>query len=77
MTETLTALEVNCETGEQTIRPLTAEEIANGQKMAEEWAKRKAKEEAEMLAKEEARASAIIKLSALGLTEDEAKAIAG
>jgi hypothetical protein len=77
MTEVLTALEINCETGEQTIRPLTAEEIANGQKMAEEWAKRKTEEEAEAQAKAEAKASAIVKLKALGLTEDEVKAIAG
>ena len=73
MTETLTALEVNCETGEQTIRPLTPEEIANGQKMAEEWAKRKEQEELAAEAKAALKASAKAKLIAgQPLTAEEA-----
>jgi hypothetical protein len=49
-------------------------EIARLQKELEEEV---AKEEAKMLALESARLSAIEKLSALGLTEEEAKAIIG
>jgi rRNA processing protein Krr1/Pno1 len=48
------AIEVNCETGDVTERPLTAEE-----------------------AKAAAKASALAKLAALGLTEEEAAALVG
>jgi len=71
------ALEVNCATGEQIMRPLTAEEIA--QREADRIAAEAA--EAERLAEEEAKAaakaSAVAKLTALGLTEEEALAIIG
>lgn len=72
-----TRVEVNCATGEQTVIELTAAEIAELDQMKakaeEEAAARKAEEDA----KAEAKASALAKLAALGLTEDEAKAIAG
>lgn len=61
---------VNCETGEQEIIPLTAEEIAEreaAQAQAEADAAARAAEEA---AKAEARAAL---LARLGITEDEAK----
>ena len=77
MAETLTKLIVDCSTGEQTIEPLTAEEIAELEKNAAEAAERKAAAEAEAQARAEAKASALAKLTALGLTEEEAKAIAG
>lgn len=77
MAETPTRIEVNCETGEQKVIPLTAAEIAELDQMRtkaeEEAAARKAEEDA----KAEAKASALAKLAALGLTEEEAKAIAG
>ena len=71
------AIEVNCETGEVVERTLTAAEIAQMEKDAADFAARKAEEDAAAEAKAEAKASALAKLAALGLTEDEAKAIAG
>jgi hypothetical protein len=72
-----TKLIVNCETGEETIIELTAEEIAEMQERAEQAEARRIAEEAEAQAKAEAKASAVAKLAALGLTEEEAQAIAG
>ena len=77
MTETLKVLEVNCETGEETVRPFTAEELAQHAKDAEDFATREAERKAEAQAKADAKAAAIAKLAALGLTEEEAKALAG
>lgn len=76
-TETLTKTIVNCETGEVIVEPLTAEEIADREKIASDNLKRQTELEAEAQAKAEAKASALAKLAALGLTEEEAKAIAG
>lgn len=70
-------LEVNCATGEQTMRPMTEAELA--QREADRIAAEAA--EAERVAAEEAaaaaKASALSKLTALGLTEEEALAIIG
>ncbi len=66
---------VDCSTGEVQEIALTAEEIAEREAMAAEYAAIKAQEEADKDAKEAARTSAISKLTALGLTADEAKAI--
>lgn len=72
-----TRIEINCMTGEQKEIELTDEEIAQREEMfvkhEKEMAEQKAAEEARVLIK----ASALAKLSALGLTEEEAKAIAG
>jgi hypothetical protein len=57
---------VNCETGEETLRDLTSEEIANYKTQAEA----KAMREAEAEAKAEAKAEL---LERLGITADEAK----
>ena len=75
MSETLTKVVVNCETGEQEVIPLTAEEIAQmeADRIAFEEAQAAAQAEAE--AKEAARQSGIAKLLALGLTEEEANAL--
>lgn len=77
MSEQLTRIEVDCSTGEQKVIPLTAAEIAELDQMRakaeEEAAARKAEEEAKAAAK----TSALAKLAELGLTEEEAKAIAG
>jgi hypothetical protein len=57
---------VNCETGEETLRDLTPEEIANYKTQAEAKATREAESEAKAQAKTEL-------LERLGITEDEAK----
>lgn len=73
----LTRIEVNCATGEQTTVELTAAEIAELDQMKAQAEAERAQREAEEAAKAEAKASALAKLAELGLTEDEAKAIAG
>ena len=75
MTETLNKIVVDCSTGEQTIVPLTAEEIAQREIDAQAYAEQKAIQEAEEAAKAEAKASAESKLAALGLTADEIAAL--
>jgi len=76
MAETLTKLVVDCSTGEQSVVPLTAEEIAQREADAAAYAEQKAAEEAAAAAKEAAKAAALAKLAALGLTEEEAQALA-
>ena len=71
------SVDVNCETGEVTERLLTADEIAEIKQLEIEAQARRMQEETEAQAKAEAKASALAKLTTLGLTEDEAKAIAG
>lgn len=75
MSEILTKLVVNCETGEQQVVPLTPEEITQREADAAAFAVA----EAERIAAEEAaaaaKASGIAKLLALGLTEEEANAL--
>lgn len=72
-----TKIVVDCSTGVESIIELTDEEIAQAEAdrvaYEAEMAARQAAEEAKAVAK----ASALAKLAALGLTEDEAKAIAG
>ena len=75
MTDTLTAIEVNCETGVVTERPLTAEEIAQREADAAAFAAQQAEREAAEAAAAEAKASAEAKLAALGLTADEIAAL--
>lgn len=75
MSEVLTKVIVNCETGEQEIVPLTAEEIAQREADAAAFAAEQAAREAEEAAKAEAKASAEAKLSALGLTPEEIAAL--
>ena len=73
---TLTAVEVNCETGEVTERPLTAEEIAQREIDAAAEAIRKAEEDAAVEAHAALKASAKAKLVAgTPLTEEEAATI--
>lgn len=75
MTETLTKIVVNCETGEQTIVPLTAEEIAQREADAAAYAELKATQEAEAAQIAADKASAIEALVALGLTEAQIAAL--
>ena len=60
--------EHNCETGEITLRDLTAKEIAEREKLG-------AQQLAEKAAALEAKASAQAKLAALGLTVEDLKAL--
>jgi hypothetical protein len=75
MTETLNKIVVDCSTGEQTIVPLTTEEIAQRELDAQAYAAQQAIQEAEEAAKATAKASAESKLAALGLTADEIAAL--
>jgi len=73
MSETLTAIEVDCSTGKTTIRPLTAGEIAQREADAAAYALRKAEEEAAAEAKAALKQSAKDKLVAgQALTAEEA-----
>lgn len=72
-TETPMAIEVNCETGVVTERPLTAEEITQREADAAAYAEQKAAEEAAAEALAALKASAKAKLVAgTPLTEEEA-----
>lgn len=75
MTEALTKIVVNCETGEEQIVPLTAEEIAHIEDNAVAFAEAEAARLAEQAAKEAAKESAHQKLAALGLTPEEIQAL--
>jgi hypothetical protein len=75
MTETLTKMVVDCSTGEQSIIPLTTEEIAQREADATAYAEQKAIDDAAAEAEAEAKASGLAKLLALGLTEAEANAL--
>jgi len=70
-----TKLIVDCSTGETTEVELTAEEIAEREAMAAEYAAQKAQEDAAKAAAEAAKASAEAKLAALGLSADEIAAL--
>jgi hypothetical protein len=70
-------LEINVATGERIEREFTAAELAQREKdQAEAEAAAQAAVD-EAAAREAAKASALVKLEALGLTADEAQAIAG
>jgi hypothetical protein len=75
MMDTPTVLEINCATGEQITRPMTADEIAQRAKDAETFAADKAKADAVAEAKADAKLAAQAKLQALGLTGEEIAAI--
>ena len=75
MSETLTKIVVNCETGITEELPLTAEEIAQREADAAAFAAEQAAREAAEAAAAEAKASAQAKLASLGLTADEIAAL--
>jgi len=66
---------VDCSTGETTVVPLTAEEIAEREAMAAQAEVDRIAAEAEAAAKAEAKASGEAKLAALGLTAEEIAAL--
>jgi hypothetical protein len=72
-----TKLVINCETGEREIIPLTAEEIAERELMQLQAIAEQEQREADQAAKELAKASAISKLAALGLSDAEIAALVG
>lgn len=75
MTDTLTKVVVDCSTGEQTVLPLTAEEIAQLEIDRATAEARKAEEDADAAAKAAAKQSAQEKLKSLGLSDIEIAAI--
>jgi hypothetical protein len=77
MTETLTKVIVDCSTGESTIVPLTAEELAQRETDRLAWEAQEAERLAAEEAKETAKASAQAKLEALGLTAEEIAVLKG
>ena len=66
---------VDCSTGEQTVVPLTAEEIADLEAAAAKAEQDRLAAEAEAAAKAAAKAAAEAKLAALGLTAEEIAAL--
>jgi hypothetical protein len=75
MTEILTKLVVDCSTGEATEIPLTAEELAQRETDRLAYEAQEATRLAAEAARSEAQASAVAKLTALGLTADEIAAL--
>jgi DNA-binding NarL/FixJ family response regulator len=71
MTEKLTTLEVDALTGIAVERELTSDEIADRNLALQQESER----QSEIAAKADARASALAKLAALGLTEEEIAAL--
>lgn len=72
-----TKLVVDCSTGITTEVELSAEEVAEREARQAEYLALKEQELLAAQAKAAAKASALAKLAALGLTEEEAAAIAG
>jgi hypothetical protein len=77
MTETLMKVIVDCSTGESITVPLTQEELAQREVDRLAYEASEAERLAEQEAKEKAEASAIAKLTKLGLTADEISALKG
>jgi hypothetical protein len=77
MTETPTKVIVDCSTGESTIVPLTAEELAQRETDRLAYEAREAERLAAEAAKDAAKASAQAKLEALGLTAEEIAVLKG
>lgn len=75
MSEILTKVVVNCTTGEETVVPLTPEEIAQREADAAAFAAEQAAREAEAAAVAAAKESANDKLKALGLSDEEIAAL--
>lgn len=71
MSETPTILEVNAETGDEVIRELTSDEIAERGAMQTQAELLEAERQAQSAARE----SALAKLAALGLTQEEIEAL--
>jgi hypothetical protein len=70
-----TRIEINCQTGVESIIELTDAEVAQMQVDAAAAAERQAEEDAAKAAEADAKASAQAKLAALGLTAEEISAL--
>lgn len=70
-----TRIEINCETGEESIIELTDAEIAEMEAAAAAFAEEQAAREAEAAKVQAAKEAAQAKLAALGLTADEIAAL--
>jgi F0F1-type ATP synthase gamma subunit len=70
-------IEIDVTTGEQQIIPLTAEELAQAQVKQAELDAMQAEIAAKEQADKDAKTSALAKLEALGLTDDEINALVG
>jgi hypothetical protein len=77
MTDTPTKVIVDCATGESTIVPLTAEELAQRETDRLAYEAQEAERLAAEAAKDAAKASAQAKLEALGLTAEEIAVLKG
>jgi hypothetical protein len=77
MSEIITKLVIDCETGEQTVVPLTQEELAQRELDQLQAIAEQEQREADAAAKAAAKASAISKLAALGLSDTEISALLG
>lgn len=75
MTEVKTMIIVDCETGEQSERPMTEQEIASQEAMLAESARIQEENAAAAEAQASAKASANAKLASLGLTPEEIAAL--
>lgn len=75
MSEVITKLVIDCETGIQSVVPLTPEELEERALMAAQAELDRQAREAEEAARLAAKASAEAKLSALGLTKSEIAAL--
>jgi len=75
MTEVITKLVVDCSTGIATEVPLTAEELAQRETDRLAWEAQEAERKAAEAARSSAEASAVAKLTALGLTAEEIAAL--
>lgn len=75
MTERPTRVEVNCETGEQTVIELTDAEIAEMEAERVAFEAEQAQREAEAAAVAAAKEAAQAKLKAIGLTDEEIAAL--
>ena len=71
----LTITEINCTTGEEIVRPMTANEIADHEAILADSAQKEAEMKAQEQAKANAKLTAQAKLQALGLTGEEIAAI--
>ena len=72
---TFTITEINAETGESIVREMTAEEIINHQEQLKIKTEFNAKKEAAKAEAEAKRAAALAKLEAIGLSEEDLRAL--
>jgi len=77
MSETLTKIVVDCETGTQSYVPLTEEELAQLEADRLAWEQAEAERQQAEAEKAALEASAVSKLEALGLTPEEIAALKG